>query len=66
MEESAVLNPKQQSFVEEYLKDLNGAQAAIRAGYSPNRAEQTASRLLTNGKVKSAVQKAKAERSERT
>jgi len=61
-----VLTPKQQLFVEEYLKDLNGAQAAIRAGYSPNRAEQTASRLLTNGKVKSAVQKAKAERSERT
>ncbi len=61
-----MLTPKQQLFVEEYLKDLNGAQAAIRAGYSPNRAEQTASRLLTNGKVKSAVQKAKAERSERT
>jgi len=61
-----VLTPKQQLFVEEYLKDLNGAQAAIRAGYSPNRAEQTASRLLTKGKVKSAVQKAKAERSERT
>lgn len=61
-----MLTPKQQLFVEEYLKDLNGSQAAIRAGYSPNRAEQTASRLLTNGKVKSAVQKAKAERSERT
>jgi len=61
-----VLTPKQQLFVEEYLKDMNGAQDAIRAGYSPNRAEQTASRLLTNGKVKSAVQKAKAERSERT
>ncbi|MZR63851.1 terminase small subunit [Alcanivorax sp. DP30] len=61
-----MLNSKQQLFVEEYLKDLNGTQAAIRAGYSPNRADQTASRLLRNGKVKSAVEKAKAQRSERT
>lgn len=66
MEESAVLTPKQQLFVEEYLKDLNGTQAAMRAGYSPNRADQTASRLLRNGKVEAAVEKAKAERSKRT
>jgi len=26
------LNPKQQRFVAEYLKDLNGKQAAIRSG----------------------------------
>jgi phage terminase small subunit len=28
------LTPKQESFVEEYLIDLNATQAAIRAGYS--------------------------------
>jgi len=28
------LNAKQQRFCEEYIKDLNGTQAAIRAGYS--------------------------------
>lgn len=29
------LTPKQERFCEEYLKDCNGTQAAIRAGYSP-------------------------------
>lgn len=45
------LTPKQQRFCDEYLIDLNATQAAIRAGYSPNTAEQTASRLLRNVKV---------------
>jgi phage terminase small subunit len=49
------LNPKQQRFVAEYLKDLNATQAAIRAGYSEKTAPQIASRLLTNVKVASAV-----------
>jgi phage terminase small subunit len=34
------LTYKQQRFVAEYLLDLNAAQAAIRAGYSPASAEQ--------------------------
>ena len=29
------LTPKQARFVDEYLKDLNATQAAIRAGYPP-------------------------------
>jgi phage terminase small subunit len=33
-------------FIAEYLIDLNGRQAAIRAGYSPDTARQTASELL--------------------
>lgn len=45
------LTAKQQRFVDEYLKDLNATQAAIRAGYSKNTADQQASRLLTNVKV---------------
>ncbi|MGC4018932.1 MAG: terminase small subunit [Muricomes sp.] len=60
------MTAKQQRFVEEYLIDLNATQAAIRAGYSPATAEQTASRLLSNVKVKAEVDKAMAERSKRT
>jgi phage terminase small subunit len=33
------LTPKQARFVEEYIVDLNGKQAAMRAGYSPKTAE---------------------------
>lgn len=49
------MTPKQARFVAEYLVDLNGTQAAIRAGYSPKGAEVTASKLLRVGKVAKAV-----------
>lgn len=49
------LNPKQERFVAEYLKDLNATQAAIRAGYSARTATEQASRLLTNINVAAAV-----------
>src|ERR1700709_306389 len=32
--ENVVLTPKQQRFCDEYLRDLNATQAALRAGYS--------------------------------
>lgn len=51
----AALEPRQQRFVQEYLTDLNGTQAAIRAGYSPNAANEQASRLLANAKVQQAI-----------
>lgn len=60
------LTDKQQRFVAEYLVDLNATQAAIRAGYSVNTAEQQGSRLLSNAKVAEAVSKGQAARSERT
>ena len=60
------LTDKQQRFVEEYLIDLNGTQAATRAGYSPDTADKQASRMLTYGKVGACVRKAIAERSKRT
>lgn len=60
------LNPKQQRFVEEYLVDLNGKQAAIRAGYAAASAEVQASRLLSDAKVAAAVQNAMDRRSKRT
>lgn len=51
------LTDKQKRFCEEYLIDLNATQAAIRAGYSPKTAEQTASRLLRNVKVQEYIAK---------
>jgi len=48
---SDTLTPRQSRFVNEYLVDLNGTQAAVRAGYSESGAHVTASRLLKNAKV---------------
>lgn len=50
------LTQKQCAFVDEYLVDLNGTQAAIRAGYSAKTAHVTACRLLKNVKVKPVIQ----------
>ena len=61
-----MLTPKQSRFVEEYLLDLNGKQAAIRAGYSPKTAEVQGSRLLRNAKVQKALEAAVQARSRRT
>lgn len=58
------LIPKRAAFVREYLIDLNGKQAAIRAGYSPKSADVQASCLLANPKVALAVQELKEERAE--
>lgn len=51
------ITDKQKRFVDEYLIDLNGKQAAIRAGYSEKTAEVQASRLLSNVKVKEEISK---------
>ena len=45
------ITKKQKSFADEYLKDYNGKQAAIRAGYSEKTAENQASRMLRLVKV---------------
>lgn len=60
------LSLKRQAFVREYLVDLNGTQAAIRAGYSVRTAKEQAARLLTNVIVASALEIAIAERAART
>lgn len=62
----ANLTPKIQRFCEEYIIDLNGKQAAIRAEYSKKTAEQQASRLLSNVKVQKYIAKLQAERAKRT
>lgn len=61
--------PAMQSvFVDEYLKDLNGSQAYIRAGYKArgNSAEVNASRLLRNAKVQAAIAERMKAREQRT
>ncbi|QQX91325.1 terminase small subunit [Gluconobacter sphaericus] len=60
------LNEKQARFVEEYLVDLNAAQAAIRAGYSQKTARTQGQRLLTNADIQDAVSEAQKSRSART
>lgn len=62
----AKLTPKQQAFVNEYLIDLNATQAAIRAGYSPNTAQQMGSENLSKPVIRNAIDKAIADRSRRT
>jgi phage terminase small subunit len=47
------LKTKNEVFLQEYVKDFNGTQAAIRAGYSEKGADVTASKLLANPKVQS-------------
>lgn len=42
-------------FCVEYIKDLNGKRAAIRAGYSEDSAQMQSSRLLSNDKVQHRV-----------
>ena len=60
------LSEQRQRFLDEYLIDLNGTQAAIRAGYSVKTAQEQASRLLSNVMVQQAIAKRMAERSKRT
>ncbi len=49
------LTPKQARFVQEYVIDLNGKQAAIRAGVPAKNAETQASKWYRNSKVRSQI-----------
>lgn len=55
------LPEKRRRFVDEYIVDCNGTQAAIRAGYSAKSAQQQAADLLCIPKVKAAVEEKLAE-----
>lgn len=59
------LTPKQERFVQEYLVDLNATQAAIRAGYTKNRASELGYQLLQKTTVQAALKAAMDERSKR-
>ena len=49
------LSRKHRAFVSEYLIDLNGTQAVIRAGYAPGCARVTATRLLADANISAAI-----------
>ncbi len=60
------LTAKQARFVEEYLGDINGTAAAIRAGYNKKQARQQAYRLSQKPEIRAAVAAAMQRRSKRT
>ena len=60
------LEPRQQRFVDEYLVDLNGTQAAIRAGYSAKTAAEQSYDLLRRPHIAAAIAAARAAQQERT
>lgn len=60
------LTAKKQTFCEEYLVDLNGTQAAIRAGYSKKTATVQAAQLLTKLNIQNEIQRLIKIRSEST
>ena len=63
---TAPLTDKQQRFVEEYMVDLNATQAAIRAGYSLETAEQIGYQLLQKTSVLKAISQARQAQQART
>jgi phage terminase small subunit len=64
-EEEPMLTHKRALFVDEYLVDLNAAQAAIRAGYSAHTANRIGYELLHRPAVAEAIRKALEVRAER-
>ena len=59
------LTAKQEFFCREYLRDLNGTQAAIRAGYSERSARRQATEHLSKPHIQARVQALMAKRAER-
>lgn len=60
-----MLTNRQQTFVDEYILDLNASAACLRAGYR-GPTHVVGSRLLANANIKAAVAKKLQERQERT
>lgn len=58
----AKMTARQRIFCDEYLIDLNATQAAIRAGYSPKTARQTAAENLSKPYIRAYIQKRLAEK----
>lgn len=62
----AKLSDKQVKFCKEYLIDLNATQAAIRAGYSENSAQQIGAENLVKPVIAEKIAQLQAKRSEKT
>jgi len=65
MSKLGALSAKHKRFVQEYMVDLNGTQAAIRAGYSPKSASEQAYDLLRKPQIQEALAEQVKARSER-
>jgi phage terminase small subunit len=59
------MNSKQHRFCQEYVVDLNGTQAAIRAGYSARTASSIAEENLRKPELMTEIQRLQTERSQR-
>lgn len=59
------LTDQQEQFCQEYLKDLNGTQAAIRAGYSAKSSRAISSTLLTKHNIQARLKVLIGDRSQR-
>lgn len=57
---------KHELFCREFIVDLNGKEAAIRAGYTANSAKVTACRMLTKANLRMRIVELMDERSKRT
>ena len=51
------INPKEQAFIIEYIKDFNATKAAARAGYSAKTANEQGARLLAKVSIQNELQK---------
>jgi phage terminase small subunit len=60
------LSERHIKFCQEYIIDLNGAQAAIRSGYSENTAREQASQILSKPDIQEYVQELLDDRAART
>lgn len=58
------LTDKQESFIREYLVDLNATAAYIRAGYEKNGANANASRLMANDSIRARIEESQQKRAE--
>lgn len=59
-ENKSDLTPKRAAFAREWIKDRNGTQAAIRAGYAESGASVEGARLLANASVRAEIDRLEA------
>ncbi|MDC2861082.1 terminase small subunit [Delftia sp. DT-2] len=64
--DAQALTARESKFIDEFLVDLNGTQAAIRAGYSSKTARQIASENLSKPHIQVAIAEARKQQQERT
>ena len=60
------MTPKQKQFCREYMIDLNGTKAAVRAGYSSKSANRAASNLLSKIDIQTEIQTLREAQEKRT